>query len=231
MKKILVNILSLILLYSCSDGGSEDFNLNENNPESSILLFPEKDLECTKGTSENSTNSTVIFKWNKSANTDLYNLSLVNLKTNITTVYSTTLNQLSVEVSKATPYSWSVTSKSNITDKIAVSEVWRFYSAGDGVITYAPFPAQTDSPKNSDVVESINNKTLLDWNAVDLDNDILSYEVYFGTDKNPLLYKSGLSESTIEVSIVSGVNYFWYIITKDKKGNTSRSEIFSFFVK
>jgi hypothetical protein len=45
-------------------------------------------------------------------------------------------------------------------------------------VSYAPFPDQADNPPNNNVgVYSANGKFFLDLNAVDLDGDIVSYDV------------------------------------------------------
>jgi hypothetical protein len=232
MKHSVLNILFIALLVSCG-GGSEDSPLpSPLNPESTTLLFPDKDSGCTTGTNVTTAKSTIVFKWNTSPNTDSYEVTLKDMKSGTTTKHASTINQLSLELSRGIPYSWYVTSKSNSVDKTAVSETWKFYNAGDGTINYAPFPAEAVNPINGDIMNAVNGKITLDWNAIDIDNDIASYDVYFGTETTPPSFKVDLTESVLtSVPVTIGSIYYWYIISKDKLGNTSKSEIFTFSVK
>ena len=47
---------------------------------------------------------------------------------------------------KGVPYSWRVTSKSTTSTTTTPSDLWKFYLAGDGVVNYAPFPADLTAP-------------------------------------------------------------------------------------
>lgn len=74
----------------------------------------------------------------------------------------------------------------------------------------------------------------LRWKGADVDNDISTYDVYFGTDANPPVIQTKLPATTssiADVTVVAGTKYFWRVVTKDAKGNSSSSEIFQFTVK
>lgn len=231
MRKIILNSLFVVLFASCGGGSSSDPVVS--NPVASTLVFPAQNSECTTGTNTaGATTSTIVFNWNNSANTDSYVVSLKNLTAGTTTTYPATTNQLSIVVSQGTPYSWSVTSKSNSVSATAVSDTWKFYAASSGIINYAPFPAEAVAPVNGAVISATGGIITLDWNATDIDSDIVSYDVYFSTQTIPSSFKTGLTDSILTgVSVNSGSTYYWYIITKDKQGNTSKSETFSFSVK
>ena len=87
--------------------------------------------------------------------------------------------RLNYLLKKEIPFSWFVSSKNSATSDIASSETWRFYNSGFQT-TYAPFPAEIIEPKPAaKVFKDINNEVTLRWSGVDIDDDIVGYEVYF----------------------------------------------------
>ncbi|HEY0667793.1 MAG TPA: hypothetical protein VGD22_06430, partial [Sphingobacteriaceae bacterium] len=120
-------------------------------------------------------------------------------------------------------------SKSTVTVK---SAVWKFYNSGPGVTAYAPFPAEILSPAMGQVVTPISGKITLDWEGSDVDGDIINYDVYIGTGSTPALLKEKLTASVLsDVSVNSNTTYYWKIITRDSKGNTSDTGVHQFKVK
>lgn len=231
MKIIIINIAFVFVLISCGGGGDseEPIPTAQKNPVAALLTFPEKNSECATGTNITVTSSTIVFKWNTSLNTDSYELVLKNLETAKITTHSTNTNQLSIELLRGTPYSWFIKSKSNSSAGTAKSETWKFYNAGEATVSYAPFPAELTSPaNNSDITTAI---VTLDWKGSDVDNDIDSYDVYFGTSSTPSLFESGKIDSQLtNVAVSAGSTYYWNIISKDEQGNSSTSEVFKFTV-
>lgn len=228
MKKLALNILVIILLISC---GEDDQPATPSDPKATSLLFPEKDSGCTQGTNLANSKSTLVFKWNKSAFTDTYELVLKNLKSGKITNHPSTTNQLSLELATGTPYSWYVISKATSVIKTGISETWKFYNAGEGVVYYAPFPAEVVYPINRTTVPSTADKIFLAWNATDVDNDIDSYDLYFGTEITPPSFQTGIKGNVLTaIPVSSGSTYYWYVITNDKQGNNSKSETFTFSI-
>ncbi|GAA3568781.1 hypothetical protein [Snuella lapsa] len=218
---------------SCSGGDSdpEPKAQPKKNPEPTSLVFPEQNSECTEGTNITETHSTILFKWNTSANTGSYELTVKNLISEEVLTYTTSTNEYSVDLLRGVPYSWFITSISKFNDGgTATSATWKFYNAGVGIVNYAPFPATAVAPAdNSSIPSSIT--VTLEWSGSDVDNDIASYDVYFGTTQTPLLLSSGVTVTTLNnVSIVPTTTYYWYVVTKDQQGNSSTSEIFEFNV-
>lgn len=232
MKKYLLHITISIIIISCSSGGSDDPEPTptQKNPEAATLVYPEQNSECTTGTNITTTNSTVEFEWNKSDHTDSYELSLKNLVTGVVTKHTSSTNKMNIDLLRATPYSWYVVSKSNKVSNTAQSVTWKFYNAGEGIVSHAPFPADVVAPTNNTNIATT-DKVTLDWNGSDIDNDISTYDIYFGTTTPLPLIKTDHSESSLtDIAVASGVTYYWYIITKDEEGNNSQSETFNFSV-
>ena len=230
MSKILtLNLVFLVI--ACGGGGGEiDPDPVVNNPTAATLVFPESNSECTEGSNITAAESTIEFRWNKAMYVDSYSLELKDLSAGSITKQSTNNTKFSLRIKRGTPYSWSVISKSNSTSNTAKSTTSKFYNAGAGTEFYAPFPAELETPAlGSEVVGSEVN---LDWTGSDIDNDIESYNVYFGASKNPDLYSAEIEESILNnVAITSGKTYYWKIDTKDSTGNISTSDVFSFSVK
>ncbi len=67
----------------------------------------------------------------------------------------------------------------------------------------------------------------LDWTGADADNDLTSYDVYFGTSASPPVFRTNVAESQLAAVPVTGnTTYYWMVVMKDTKGNSSRSEVY-----
>lgn len=221
----------IVLIVSCggddSDGG--DVVPIPNDPTAAALIFPEANSECTEGTSPTSTESIVQFKWSAGLHTNSYKLDLKDLNTGAVSSHTSSSTSVSIKIKRANPYSWSIVSKSSSSSKTATSPVWKFFNAGDGVVSYAPFPAELVSPLIGTVIEEA--VVSLDWSGSDVDGDIKSYDVYFGEAENPEKIETEITESILNnVAVTSGKKYYWKIDTKDEAGNVSISDTFNFTV-
>lgn len=225
MKKSLLyfSFIALILAFNCSKDEPDPI------PTSATLLFPDNNQECNEGTSVNPTQTSITFRWNASTNTNSYDLFLKNLNTQTTVITNSTTNSLSIIINKGTPYSWYVVSKSETFPQTAESEIWKFYNAGDAIESHPPFPADLISPLSSDNIIGITTQTLT-WQGSDVDNDIVNYDVYFGTTPNPSTLLRNTTITNTDVTVAAGNTYYWRVITIDSEGNSSESEIFQFRV-
>ncbi len=228
MKNIYI-IFLLLLLFNCSENGNDS---NESNPVPSvaILTFPENNQECNQGVEISNTHTTVSFTWVESINTDAYELVLKNLISNNISIHNSVINQLDITLTKATPYSWYIISKSNNTSETAQSEIWKFYNAGNGEEYHIPFPADLLSPLMGANLIGVSSVNLI-WSGSDLDNDIVGYDVYVDTVSPPVSLISNSQISTeYSINVQVGNVYYWKIVTKDSQGNNSQSDIFEFRV-
>ena len=226
MRKLFMLVMMACLIVAC--GGNDA----PPDPEGALLVFPEENSECTTGTSLSETLSQITFRWNASKNTDSYTLNVVNLNTNVPQNITTTSTSASLSLTKGVPFAWTVTSRNKDSDLVASSETWLFYNAGTQT-TYAPFPAQLTSPAPGKTVQKdIANEVLLKWEGADVDNDIVSFEVFL-SDTNPPTVSVGTTASSLmemSVSVVSGTVYYWKVVTTDAEGNTSDSGVIDFKV-
>ena len=239
MKRTYIKIYALfwVLALTASCGGSGDGGDDPDPepipvavPSSATLVFPEDDSECNEGEIISDTQSRVLFQWNASQNTDSYQVNLTNLNTNSTALTNSTTNEVEITLLRGVPYEWFVVSRANGTAETASSPVWRFYNAGPGITNYAPFPAEAVSPGRGATISATATVTL-EWTGSDIDNDIVSYTLYFGTADPPALLESGITDTAFEVSVVSGQTYFWQVETVDSAGNQTLSERFNFRVE
>ncbi len=224
MKKISI-ILVLLLTLGCSkdDGGTPI-------PGAASLIFPDNNQECNQGVDVSDTQSTVTFRWSATSNTDSYTLNLKNLITQSTTSHPSLTNELAVTILKGTPYSWYIISENNDVVETAQSATWKFYNAGDPIESYAPFPADLLAPAMSSILSGVTDQTLT-WQGDDIDNDIVSYDVYFDTTSPPASLEGNTSNTSMNVTVASGNIYYWRVVTIDGQGNNSQSEIFEFRVE
>jgi len=230
MKKNISLIIVVLIstLYSCKK------NHTVPAPAQAVLTSPLQSSVCTSGTVINATQSTVVFSWNASANTDSYDLYTTNLltKTTVTTPDIKT-TQFGLSLLRGTPYSWYVISKSASTSATAQSSTWKFYNAGIGNVSYAPFPAVIVSPTFAENLIAANGTISLSWKGSSVTTgSIANYDVYLGTTNSPALLKSDITDSFLNnVTVTSKTTYYWKVITRDIAGDTSDSGLYQFTVE
>lgn len=241
MKKgILLIIPAILILMGCGGGKQNDPTpapVQVSAPNKVALSAPAINSVCTTGTIISATQSSISFSWAASSNTDSYDLYLKNLLNSAVTTQNVTATQATVTLLRNTPYSWYIVSKSTKTTTTAQSDVWKFYNAGSGTVTYAPFPAEITSPTFAQNVSATAGAINLAWAGSPVNTGtivttpIATYDVYFGTTNTPPVLKSGVADSFLNnVAVTSKTTYYWKVITKDALGNTSDSGLYQFNV-
>lgn len=194
-----------------------------------ILLSPANNEVCYSGVVLSRDTSQVSFKWSASPSVESYSIVITNLSSGkSSTLAGLKSAEAVVKLDRNIPYSWLVKTKSNINGEILESDTWKFYNSGEGISSYAPYPAQLLSPAMNQNAISLAGKLNLSWAGSDPDKDISGYDVYFGTSATPPLLKAKQESSPYSVSVTVGTTYYWKIITKDSKGNESESETYNF---
>lgn len=232
LKKIIFIIVMVFVCHACnnaSDGNPENGSGagNQDEPNGVALVFPAQDALCNEGTNLTPTESTVYFEWEPNTNAQIYTLTLEHLDTNTVTQYTSEDNILPVTIERAAAFRWFVEYVHN--NDIKKSAIWNFYNAGPGVQNYAPFPVEIVSPAMAQSLPATNLVTL-EWSGSDIDNDIVAYDVYFGTDNSPEIIETGITTTQTTVTVASGSIYYWNVITRDAAGNTSESGVYQFAV-
>ncbi|MCF8715510.1 hypothetical protein JM658_11800 [Joostella atrarenae] len=228
-----ITYLSCLLLFlSC--GGDSDEPEEPKSPSAATLIFPLENSECTEGviSSPDADISVVTFEWNPSNNTDSYQLTIKDLETTRTQTFDTQSAFQEVTLSRGTPYSWYVASVNSTTLESVVSETWKFYNADEGAISYPPFPADLIEPTPGSTLYSSNTTISFIWEAADIDNDIVGYNVFMGSNNPPTTsIADNTSEETLTYATPSTGVYYWLVKTTDSNGNISTSEISQFKVE
>jgi len=228
MKKILLFIL--INLVACNKDDS--FPELPKVPSAVKLVFPFESSVCNEGAYISPTESTVLFEWEEGLYTDRYELILRNLETNEISSHLVDNTEIPIVLKRGIPYEWYIISTSNSVFETAQSSLWRFYNAAEAIKSYAPFPAEIISPFMSETISTTSNEITLDWNGNDVDDDIVSYDVYLGTSSTPDIIQNDHTESILNnVPISSSTIYYWKIITRDSRGNTSDSGVYQFKIE
>lgn len=226
-----IALVSLLLIISC--GGSDDSNMPEQtvpDPKATTLIFPGDNTECNEGTVVNDTKSRVNFQWNAAEDTDSYVVNIRNISTNQTSTTTANAQQLEIIIDRGTPYEWFVTSQATGTNVTADSPKFKFYNQGPGIENYAPFPAEAVNPARGADVTNSGGSINLQWNGTDIDDDIVSYEVFFGTSTPPTESLGTTTEDNMDATVTVETIYYWAVIISDAHGNTSQSEVFEFKV-
>ena len=239
------SFLFTLTLISCGGGGGDDTGGGGGGggggpvdpptpPGKATLVAPANNKTCETGTSVSDTQSTVAFSWNASASTNTYDVRITNLDTSTATnkngVSSTSTT---ATLDKGVPYSWKVTSKNTSSTTTTGSDTWKFYLAGDGVVNYAPFPAELKTPASGSTVTLSDGKATFTWEGTDPDSgDTLSYTLQADKDKDavktdPSIVVSNLSAQTADVELEAATTYYWRVKTSDGT-NASYSIVYSF---
>lgn len=228
-KKIIPTCLFLILIVtSCSSDDSGDEVITADPPTAATLIFPENNTECNEGIVISETETEVLFQWQEATNASSYVLQITNLNDGTSRNISTISNEFLIRIFRGTPYSWSVESLVGGTNETAESTTWRFYNAGLPQESHPPFPAVAISPDPGSSIDE--GAVVLQWEASDIDNDIVSYTIVLDTMNPPVTEVGTTSNTNLEVTATSGLVYYWKVVTTDAIGNASDSQIFQFGV-
>ena len=198
-------------------------------PEPPLLIGPENNNSCTSETIISEGKSQVNFSWQAAFNADEYELIIRDIETNYDIQLTTFRTFTAVVLDRGKQYSWWVISKYNADQTLSKSRIWTFYLEGSQKSSHFPFPANLRNPKSNDQISLIDGKYVFRWETTDLDNDIIEYDLYLGTDPSELILTAEkLSFNYVELSLNSNQFYYWKVITKDAEGNSSSSPVKSF---
>lgn len=235
MKKeiiLFLAILSLFTIVSCSGGGDDSPGptpepTNNNPTKVSQLIYPSADLLCI--------DNAIAFEWSASSDPDnnpiTYKLVVATDRSLTTIVRQTTVSSTTttVNLEKGVAYYWNVTAMDNRGGEAEPSSTYAFYTEGDGVSNHAPFTAELGTPNDNSFVDA--GTVNLSWTGADSDSgDTLTYDLYFGETTDPSLDQTGLTDENVDVTVTTGLTYYWRVDSIDDSGVKTIGQLWTFTV-
>ena len=226
MKKLFLLSIGVVLINSCSSNPDTPEVVEQVNRSPSIpkLSAPETNLFCTKNQLD--------FKWTASTDPESDPITyIIQIATdsNFSNIYFTTeISSLSVstDLGKGQNYYWRVRAKDNNENFSSYSEVRNFYTEEEPNSNSLPSVPNLVNP-TEDVVSA--SQVELVWKATDPDDDVLTFDLYFGTAEIPELLEENLNDSSYLIeNLSSGKTYYWKVVAKDTNGGKTIGQVWSF---
>ncbi len=214
------------LLFASCSGGEDTRPPQENRlPSVPILVFPTNNMLCI--------DNVLIFDWEASSDPDsdgiTYEIQVAtdNQFSNIVHSANTGNTNREITLEKDITHYWRVKATDSNGGSSIFSNVWQFYTEGEGPQNHLPFAPSLVSPENES--NSSINSVVLQWSASDVDGDDLVFDVHFGTETSPNRIVTGHSETSYTLNdLDSGTTYYWKIVVKDGNGGTTIGPVWSF---
>jgi hypothetical protein len=227
MKKYILPVFMGLLLTSCGGGDDSSDVINENiAPSIPMLTAPTNNLLCI--------DNSVDFQWNESLDPDSdaisYQIEIAkeNQFSQISYTNSSSTPSKIIALEKGVRYYWRVKAIDSKNLSSNYSSVFQFYTEGTGLSNHLPFAPSLVKPELSTVVND--NSVVLEWAASDVDtNDVLTYDVYFGTTNPPTAkVASGQSLKTYTQSLNASGTFYWSVDVKDNNGGIAKGQVWRF---
>ena len=224
MKNSILILVGYVLI-SCGGSDSDEPVLPPNEaPSIPVMIAPNDGLLCT--------DLSLDFSWNSSTDPDgdavSYTIQVAtnnsfseNLQTKSVSSTTITFNLL-----KGLAYYWRVSAKDAKNNSSSYSAIRKFYSEGEGVSNHLPYAATLISPALNGKLNG--SATKLEWSSSDIDNDPLSYNVYFGEVTNPDMVLENSSSTSFDVNLEANTIYYWKIVVKDDAGGEAIGQEWTF---
>ena len=227
MKNILYITVIGIVLWSCGGGGDEPPPTPKNNaPTMPTLVYPSNNLLCI--------DNVLDFDWNASIDPDgdaiTYQVQVATDSqfSQITHTSTISTTNQSISLDKGIAYYWRVkaTDSKNLSSNYSATN--QFYTEGEGISNHLPFSPVVVSPTLNAIVQQAT--TTLEWTASDVDTgDVLTFDVYFGTENPPTTIDSGnQSATTLNVDLTASTTYYWKVVVKDGQGGQTIGQVWNF---
>lgn len=235
MKNIIWKLLTLIVFIcvSCSSGGDGDggggpSDTTDSKPSSPSLVFPAQNQLCTT--------NTLNFEWQASSNEDgssvIYILEIARDNQFSNKVVDDVLTDLSkiVTLDKGFAYYWRVKARSTKSIESDYSPTAQFYTEEVPNSNHLPFAPSLEKPFLGQILEANTTSIALEWSGADVDGDPITFDIYFGKDKDALNIVMENTESTTYTATLdeADTTYYWKVIVEDDKGGKVTGPIWYF---
>lgn len=230
LKKIILIVIIGSLTWSCGGDDKEVPPVTppaENKaPSTPTQIYPANNELCI--------NNAVNFQWNAATDPEGNSISyLVEISKNnsfspLTDSKTVSSTSTTISLEEGVAYYWRVKAIDNKNAASNPSSANGFYTEGNGVSNYVPFSPELVAPVLSATVQTA--KVTLQWTSSDVDNDPLTYDVYFDTANPPttLVSENQTETSYVKDPLASSTPYYWKIVVKDGKGGQVIGQVWSF---
>ncbi|WP_203257210.1 fibronectin type III domain-containing protein [Hyunsoonleella ulvae] len=232
MKNIIYKLVLVAFIFtSCSSGGDDSDGGSEtqdSKPTTPALVFPSQNQLCTT--------NTLNFEWQASTNADgssvIYILEIARDNQFTDKVVDEVLTGLSkiVTLEKGLAYYWRVKARSTRSVESDYSPMSQFYTEEVPNSNHLPFAPSLVNPFLGQILENGTTNIALEWTGADADNDPLTFDVYFGKDKDALtMVAENTDTTTYEANLdTADTTYYWKVVVKDDKGATVTGPLWYF---
>lgn len=228
MNKFLTLFIALAFI-SCGGGGGDEPTpppVENKAPSTPTLTYPTNGLLCVS--------NTIDFTWTSAVDPegDLINYEIIVAKdagfSQIVAQKSVATLSTTISLEKGVAHYWKLRAIDAKSKASEFTPVWNFLTEGIGVVNYVPFVASLVKPGLNTTVTG--SSVILEWNASDVDvNDVLSYDIFFGTTTSPPnIVTSHSSKTYTKTGLLPNTTYYWRIDVKDGKGGKSTGQLWSF---
>ncbi len=127
-------------------------------------------------------------------------------------------------------YYWKIVAKDNH-GHITEGDLWKFTTKAPD-INNPPLEPSNPSPADGLTDLALSNSLYLGWECSDPENDLLGYDLYYGTANPPALLAENITATNYQIlDLAPSTTYYWQIIARDDHGNSTEGAIWSFTTK
>jgi len=122
-------------------------------------------------------------------------------------------------------YNWRVLASDGL--EVTEGDWWTFFTPD--YANEPPYPPAGPTPADGATAIQVNG-IHLSWTADDPDEaDVLTFDVYFGTDEEPSLAAGGLTETSWALPALEyDTLYYWYVVATDSHDESTTGPLWSF---
>ncbi len=169
--------------------------------------------------------TSLILSWNSTDTDPIFFTVFLSESSPPDILGTTTLSEYDVKSLKyETTYYWQIVVDDR-RGKITKGPVWKFKTMQKP--NTPPEKPIALFPKDSSFGVPINIALL--WSSTDVDNDKITYDLYFGRENDPPILERGITKGSYRMKRLHySTRYYWKVVAKDGRGGTAESDVWSF---